>query len=341
MLRYTTGNIIDSETEAIVNTVNTHGVMGKGIALAFKNAFPLNYKLYQKACKDGTIDIGKLLITETGQLYPKYIINFPTKKHWRYPSKYEYIEAGLKDLLRIIKEYNIKSISVPPLGSGNGRLEWPKVKQLILSCLSDISEHTDVLIFEPGFNEQPAPEKKKVALTCPRALFIYVLANYRILDYQINLLVTQKIAYFMQLFGENLNLQFEKGYYGPYSDKLNHLLKYINNSYIQYDSGNNSPATEITIISENFQEVVEYYNNQTTTEQKQRTERLLSFIEGFESPYGLELLATIHFIAENTSKKTTNEILEEIGNWTNRKKELMKPRHIEVALSRLREFDLV
>ncbi|MCX6152585.1 MAG: macro domain-containing protein [Candidatus Kapabacteria bacterium] len=341
MIKYTTGNIIRCETEAIVNTVNTQGVMGKGIALAFKEAFPLNFKQYEIACKEGTIDIGKLFLTETGELYPKYIINFPTKKHWRFPSKYEYIESGLNDLIRIIKEKGIKSISIPPLGAGNGRLDWIKVKIMIQKYLQSLSEEIEIVVFEPiATFDKPDKIVKEVGLTDARAIFIYILWNYQILGDQINLLVAQKIAYFMQKFGENLNLDFEKGIYGPYSNRLNHLLKHINGTYIEFDERNNSPATDITINQKKFEEVIDYYQNRISIDKKNRVEKVLCFIDGFESAYGLELLATIDFIIEKTGKNTPEGIQEEICNWTKRKKELMKPTHIKVALSRLAEFNL-
>ena len=340
MLKYTTGNIVRCETEAIVNTVNTQGIMGKGIALAFKEAFPMNFKIYEKACKEGTIDIGKLLVTETGELYPKYIINFPTKKHWRYPSKYEYIEAGLKDLIRIIKEYSINSISIPPLGSGNGRLEWNRVKILITKFLSEISSEVEIVVFEPGFNDQKTEVRKDIGLTPQRALFVYVLWHYQVLGYQTNLLVAHKIAYFLQRFGENLNLDFEKGPYGPYSNRLSHLLRYLNNAFLSYNEQHSSPSTTIKINPKRYIEVEEYYEQNLSEEQKSRTAKLLNFIEGFESTYGLELLATIAFIVEKTGKKSLEEIQSLIAGWTERKREIMKPNHIKVALSRLQEYNL-
>lgn len=341
MIKYTIGNIITSETEAVVNTVNTQGVMGKGIALSFKEAFPMNFKIYKEACKEDTIDIGKLLLTETGSLYPKYIINFPTKKHWRNSSKYEYIEAGLKDLIRIIQEKNIKSISIPPLGAGNGHLIWNKVKDLINKYLSQISSEVEILVFEPGYNDQRVEIKKEVGLTAQRALYVYLLANYQVLGYQINLLVAHKIAYFLQIFGENLNLSFEKGDYGPYAHRLTHLLKHINHVYISYNDQRNSPTTIISINQEKYDEVKTYYNEKLTDEQKSRTDKLLKFIEGFESSYGLELLATIKYIVDNTNKKTYDDIQPEIAKWTKRKSEIMKPNHIILALNRLHEYNLV
>ena len=117
MIRYLTGNIFDSTAQALVNTVNTVGVMGKGIALQFKKTFPNNFKTYAQACKNKEVEIGKLLVTidSNSSTGDKVIVNFPTKKDWRKPSEYEFVEKGLEDLVRIIEEYNLQSIAIPPL----------------------------------------------------------------------------------------------------------------------------------------------------------------------------------------------------------------------------------
>ena len=138
MIQYKEGNILEEEAEALVNTVNTYGVMGKGIALAFKKAFPKNYKYYRQAYENGELETGKMFLHKTGLLLPKYIINFPTKKHWRYKSKLEYIEQGLDDLIFIIESNRIQSIAIPPLGCGNGGLDWKIVKKLIIDKLAPL-----------------------------------------------------------------------------------------------------------------------------------------------------------------------------------------------------------
>ncbi|HEC42737.1 MAG TPA: phosphatase [Bacteroides sp.] len=244
MLRYTTGNILSSDNQALVNTVNTVGVMGKGIALSFKNAFPIVDYEYQKAIKEGEIKVGRVQVIKTNLITPEYIINFPTKKHWRQPSKLGYIDSGLQDLVKAIQEYKINSISIPPLGCGNGKLPWQRVKPLMECYLEPLSMDVEILIFEPGFNDQQSVDyNKKVHLTPARAMLLYLMNEYQILGYSINLLVAQKLAYFLQRFGEPLNLQYEKGYYGPYAHRLFHLLKYLNGSFIRFKEENNNPGT--------------------------------------------------------------------------------------------------
>ena len=334
-MKYTVGNILEAQTEALVNTVNTTGVMGKGIALLFKKAFPENFKQYEKAAKNGSLAVGTMLVTHSDQLSPKYIINFPTKIHWRQPSKMEYIEKGLQSLVAVIKENNIQSIAIPPLGSGNGHLKWSEVKILIEKYLSPLSSSVDIIVYEPGYNDQTVVVKKAVELTPARAMLIYLLNRYRILGYSITMLVAQKMAYFLQTNGEMLNLNFEKGIYGPYSHQLLHLLQHLNGTFIQFRHEDNKPATIITMKEEKLSMVEAYVKGTLTQEQRERIEKVLLLIEGFESPYGIELLATVDFIMKNFPDYTIEQIQSEIHNWTTRKKQLMKPHHIEIAYKRL------
>ena len=336
MIKYTKGNIIHADAEALINTVNTVGVMGKGIALAFKKSFPNNYKIYRQVCKDKKFNIGDLLITTTGQLTPKYIINFPTKEHWRQKSKIEFIELGMKELIKTIHEKEIKSIAIPPLGCGNGGLKWKEVKAIILKELEIVKDEIEIIIYEPGFNNQIIKSKKEVSLTPARAMLLTALNNYQILGYSINLLVIQKIAYFLQRFGEPLNLQYEKGHYGPYSLKLQHLIKYLNGYYLNFNHEETKPSTPVSL---NFLDKVKTYNQENLTEdQFKRLHNVQNLLEGFESPYGLELLATVDFIYQQKNIKDTDEIIAQIGNWTRRKKQLMKAFHIKVAHQRLKEY---
>jgi len=336
MIKYTTGNIIQADAEALVNTVNTVGVMGKGIALAFKKAFPNNYKIYKQVCEDKKFNIGDLLITNTGQLTPKLIVNFPTKKHWRGRSKIEFVEVGMRALVKAINEKGINSIAIPPLGCGNGGLKWREVKPIILKELETIKNEIEVIIFEPGFNNQVFKPKKIINLTPARAMLLTALKDYQVLGYSINLLVTQKIAYFLQRFGEPLNLNYEKGHYGPYAHKLQHLIKHLNGYYLKFSHEETKPSTPVYL--NNFDKVEKYNQENLTNEQRKRLKDLQNLIEGFESPYGLELLATVDFIFKQESIEDTDEIISQIGNWTKRKKKIMKPFHIKVAHQRLKEY---
>lgn len=151
MLIYTTGNLFDSQAEALVNAVNCEGYMGKGIAYQFKLKYPNTNKSYVIACKKGALRIGTLhWFRENG----KMIINFPTKDMWRMPSRIEYIEVGLNALIGLIKETGIKSVAIPALGSGNGGLDWEKVRPIIEERLQTVSEDTQIVIYEPKLHLQ-------------------------------------------------------------------------------------------------------------------------------------------------------------------------------------------
>jgi O-acetyl-ADP-ribose deacetylase (regulator of RNase III) len=150
MISYKTGDLLKEDVEALVNTVNCVGIMGRGLALQFKNVFPENFKAYVTACKREEVQSGKMFIFETNKLTnPKYIINFPTKRHWREKSRIEDIQSGLKALVNEIRDRNIKSIAIPPLGSGLGGLNWSEVRVLIEEVLHGFN-NLEVIIFEPS-----------------------------------------------------------------------------------------------------------------------------------------------------------------------------------------------
>lgn len=148
-ISYTRGNILDATTEALVNTVNTVGIMGKGLAALVKKQFPDTFTQYAVACKAGIVQTGRMFVTGNGlSECPRWIINFPTKQHWRDPSRMEWVISGLQDLRRVITERGIHSIAIPALGCGNGGLLWPEVKKAIEATLADIPD-VNVIIFEP------------------------------------------------------------------------------------------------------------------------------------------------------------------------------------------------
>jgi O-acetyl-ADP-ribose deacetylase (regulator of RNase III) len=143
------GDLLSADVEALVNTVNTVGVMGKGLALQFKRRFPANFAIYAAACQRGEVEVGRMLIVETARTTtPRFIINFPTKKHWRDPSRLEYVRAGLVALVCEIRERGIRSIAIPPLGCGNGGLTWAAVRPLIDQALEKLTG-VRALVFAP------------------------------------------------------------------------------------------------------------------------------------------------------------------------------------------------
>ena len=339
MIKYITGNILESSADALINTVNTVGVMGKGIALQFKKAYHNNYKAYVQACKKNEIGIGKLLIVKDSNLDSgeKYIINFPTKKDWRKPSEYEFIEAGLEDLIRIIKDYNIKSIAIPPLGAGNGGLEWEKVKKIIENKLSNIE--IDIFVFEPTQQIKEQLKKERVKLTEGRALLLYVLYDLVKNGEYVSEFSSEKVCYFLQRFGAKkyLNLDFSPNFYGPYSGKVRYVLNVLNGSFIMgYSDMSKKPFEPITLVSDGYEDVKTYIEG--NPELFSISNKTINFLNGFYSDFALELLSTIDFITTEINSFEKELINKKLENWSDRKRSLFSnPKYIDISVKQLKE----
>lgn len=327
---------MDSAAEALVNTVNTDGIMGKGIALQFKNMFPDNFKIYAKACKNKEIGIGKLLTTEEESLLggKKIIINFPTKTSWRKPAEYTYIEEGLKDLAKIIRERKIKSIAIPPLGAGNGGLDWNKVKLILEKYLTGLD--CEIYIYEPSAVIQEVLKKERVKLTPARAMLLAVLYDLVRNGEFVSEFTAEKIAYFLQRFGAKdiFKLEYQPNFYGPYSGKVKHVLYYLNGSYIMgYSSKDKKPFEELGLVQNAEVDVNEFLNKPENIEYKSIVEKTKNFLTGFYSTFGLELLSTIDFIIADKKVNTVEDITSQLQQWSNRKKTLFSnPRFIQIGV---------
>ena len=342
MIHYKTGNLLESEADALVNTVNTIGVMGKGIALQFKNMFPNNFKQYANACKSKELTIGQLLITQEKSLLlgEKIIINFPTKTDWRLPSEYEYIEAGLRELISIIKEKNIKSIAIPPLGAGNGGLNWHKVKQILEKYLANID--SNIYIYEPNTIIQEVIKKERVKLTPARAMLLSVLYDLVRNGEFVSEFASEKIAYFLQRFGakDTFKLEFQPNFYVPYSGKVKHVLYYLNGSYIMgYSSKDKKPFEELELISDAEVEVNQFLDKPENTEHKNIVEKTKLFLAGFYSSFALELISTVDFIVSEKNANTEEKIIKELESWSDRKKTLFtNQKFIQIALNNINSY---
>ncbi len=253
MIEPTRGNILEDDAEALVNTVNCVGVMGKGIVLQFKKAFPENFKAYEVACQRKEIRPGRMFVFETGWMFnPRYIINFPTKRHWRDKSRYEDIERGLKDLIQKVTERKIGSIAVPPLGSGLGGLQWGRVKGLIKTAFEDIP-NVRVKLYEPAGSPEATNMPVGTAepkMTVARALLIKLMKQYARFAYRLTLLEIQKLAYFLQESGMQLKLRHVKHLYGPYAHNLNKVLGILEGLHIRGYGDTQKPDVEITLLPE-------------------------------------------------------------------------------------------
>jgi O-acetyl-ADP-ribose deacetylase (regulator of RNase III) len=348
MLKLKRGDLLKEKTEALVNTVNCVGVMGKGVALQFKRAFPENFKQYQKACKNNQVQPGRMFTVATESLLnPQYIINFPTKRHWQQKSHLEDIQTGLLALTQEVKALGIRSIAIPPLGCGNGGLAWAEVEPLIISAFESLPE-VEVILFEPAGAPAASPMKtatSKPKMTAARAALIRVLELYGLSGYRTSRIEIQKIAYFLKVAGEPAlqKLHYQKFHYGPYAHDLNHALQRIEGHYIQgYGNGNDSigkprHSAQIQVLPAGHEAASDFLDHHPTAHQY--LEQVGRLIEGFETPYGMEMLATLHWVATSDpmAAEDCQVAIEQVQAWSDRKKNLFKPRHLEIAWNHLKD----
>lgn len=331
MLRFVQGDLLKSEVEALVNTVNTVGVMGKGVALQFKRAFPDNYRAYAVACRRGEVQIGRIFVYDRGPLFrPRYILNFPTKRHWRQPSRLEYVEAGLEDLVRVIRKLGIRSLALPPLGAGSGGLPWPAVRERIQAALGGL-EGVEVLVFEPlppEVTRPLVPGGRKPQLTPARAALLKLLGLYEAYGETLSRIEVQKLAYFLQEAGLDLRLAFVAGKYGPYAEALNHVLERLEGHYLE-GFGDRTGRSQIRLRPGTLEEAVLFLADYP--EADEAASRAASWVEGFETPYGLELLASVHWAVRKEGARDWTGLQETLERWNPRKARFPEA-HLRVAL---------
>lgn len=337
-IQLTSGDLLQQDdVDAIVNTVNCVGVMGKGIALQFKNKWPANFQAYAQACKAGDVRPGRMFIFDAGALAkPHYIVNFPTKDHWRGKSTLAFVRDGLVDLVAQIQRLGIRSIALPPLGCGNGGLDWADVQPLIEAAFEPMPDVT-VHLFAP---EGAPPAKsmvvrtKRPAMTAGRAAILKVLHTYRQLNYGLSKIEIQKLAYFLQEAGQPLNLCFEKNRFGPYADDLRRALARMEGHFI-HGLGDGVAESDVEPLPDALNEADAFLAAQGHESLLARVQRLEDLIDGFQSAYGMELLATVHWVAVREGARSPDEALAAIQAWSDRKRSLMNEAHVRTAWSRL------
>lgn len=343
MITAANGNLLEADVDALVNTVNTVGVMGKGIALQFKRAYPQMYKDYASACKRGEVHLGKMHVWPTGQMAgPRFIINFPTKGHWKSRSRLPDIQTGLLDLVRVVDEQGITSIAVPPLGCGHGGLNWAQVEPVIRERL-DVLEGVDVQLFAPEGAPSAAAMKTSgpaPAMSAGRAALIELMARYSTHALgDPSLIEIQKLMYFLQMAGEDLKLNYVAHHYGPYADNLRHVLVQLEGHYV-CGFGDGSTAVEqaeplVLLPGARETALAELATHPATIE---HIGRVITLIEGFESAYAVELLATVHWVLVHSDEALDDEaVIATVRQWSPRKGGMFTPDHVRTALGALRE----
>jgi O-acetyl-ADP-ribose deacetylase (regulator of RNase III) len=347
------GNLLTAEVDALVNTVNTVGVMGKGIALQFRRAYPANYAAYRAACTAGEVELGEMFVFDSGRLGTRrYVINFPTKSHWRAQSRLTDVQAGLDDLIRVIESRGITSVAVPALGCGNGGLDWDEVRPAIERAFARVPD-VRVLLFPPEGAPDPAEMPvgtKQPQLNPNRAALLRAIERY--LDRAQSLeprdgvthLEIQKLAYFLQVLGRPLRLSFGRGHYGPYAEHLNRVLDQLEGHYLVGYGDRTARVEELRPINltQGTSAAVStwFASHDATSDDALR--RLAQLVDGYETPYSLELLATVHYAAEQEPQTTNiDELVERVRAWSGRKARLFTPAHIRSAYHRLQSAGLL
>lgn len=342
MIEYRKGDLLKADVEALVNTVNCVGVMGKGIALQFKQKFPDNFRQYKRVCDRGDLEPGTLFVHDRGELFgdsggPRYIINFPTKTHWKKPSKLEYIASGMDALIDEMQARGVESIALPPLGCGNGGLDWSEVRAIIESHAKRVPD-VHFVLFPPGY--EPDVEDIEIgtdrpSMTRGRALVIKLLDLYQETGYEHGRLEAQKLAYFLQEAGEDLRLNYVAKHYGPFANNLNHVLQRIEGHFIR-GYGDRDQESAIQLLDGAVQEAENEIDDHP--EAQRHLEQVADLIEGFETPFGLELLSSVLWVARESPKaQGLHEAIQRVHDWNRRKKDLFTPQQIEVAWNRLGE----
>ena len=341
MLQFLKGNLLESDSQALVNSVNCVGVMGGGIAAQFKDRYPKNYKAYAKACKLGEVVPGKMFVFEEDDgLYGKrYIINFPTKRHWRGKSKMEDIQSGLENLKKVIRENDIRSIAIPSLGAGLGGLEWREVRREIERALADMLD-VKISIYIPIDNvELPKSvnlSKSGFKMTGSKAGLIILMSNYLSaqMEFSITLLEVHKLMYFLQETGVPLKLRYVENRYGPYAENLRHFLRDIDGYYIsQGRSWKESPYAEVQIVPGGLKDARNFIESKVSYQD--RIKRVEDLIDGFETPLSMELLSSVHWVAKREGTKNLDKIVEAVHNWNDRKRKIFPKEKIEIAYKAL------
>lgn len=350
MIKFTSGNLLDADVQVLVNTVNTVGVMGKGIALMFKERFSENFRLYAAACKAKQVHTGKMFITRVSELDgPEWIVNFPTKQHWRAASQINWVRDGLVDLKDFLIRENIRSVAIPPLGAGNGGLDWKQVKPEIEAILGGLQ--TEILVFEPIDKYQNVEKKSGVeTLTPARALIAELVRRYWVLGMECSILEIQKLAWFLERAVEKFNpednpldLKFVAHHYGPYANRLQHLLNNLDGSYLHCNKRiSDADPLEVIWFDEKRRDYVQAYLGSEARKYQKALESTAELIDGFESPFGMELLATVDWLLiKERVEPRLSAIRDGIEQWkggrfaAGRKSEIFDDRSLSIALERL------
>jgi O-acetyl-ADP-ribose deacetylase (regulator of RNase III) len=325
---YTTGDLLSSSAEALVNTVNCEGYMGKGIAYQFKLKFPENNKDYVKACKTGELRIGKLhYYKEDG----KIIVNFPTKNKWRAKSKMEYVEKGLDELVPLIEKLGVQSIAIPPLGSGNGGLVWSEVKKLIEEKLTVVDEKVKIFIYEPSQNYVAQPKAEPNL-----SLSALVLMNIKHHLDKFDTLRLQKTAFYMDVFSNENYFNFTRHKYGPYDNSIAIISRNIK-EFQKYHGVNNTEEAYGILYNKIVSGQVELKLGTL----EPFIEKAADYVNNLRSTHELECLSTVTYLLKEKEELSQEEIVDEFKRWSEDKGNRFSEEEIINGIEKLFETDII
>ena len=303
MIEYTKGNMFECNADCLINTVNCEGFMGKGIAYQFKMRFPENNKSYVKACRTGTLTVGKVhSYIEEGIT----IVNFPTKNKWRENSKIEYIEKGMESFVELLPSLTVKRIAIPPLGCGNGGLDWIEVKKIVENKIYDISDKYDFIIFEPSTSYSATP-KKPPQISVSGLVLLDIRLNLK----RFNNIRLQKAGYFTNLFLEEEYFKYDKWKYGPYSHSVDIVARNIKEYQENYGI-DNSQATFEQIYQIICSEKVDSKFDKLHIAVKKSTE----YVNAIRTDKKLEGISTVLYLVRNGKKKNKEQLIKSFKEWS-------------------------
>ena len=338
-IEYKNGDMFDEPTEAIVNTVNCVGVMGKGVALEFKRRWPENFKAYKRVCVDKKLSPGEMFIFDNNGFLDsekhRFLINFPTKQHWRSRSKIEYVKDGLADFIEQVRRLGIKSVAVPPLGCGNGGLEWSEVRPLIEEAVTALPKVRFVIFGPAQQTAHPEQAGAPSDLTTGRASMMVAFAELeKYFGGHLTRLTAQKVVYFLQVLGIDFRLEFSKNQYGPYSETLHLAFKAMEAKH--YIEGYTSDDRKVFVTHGTYAAADEHLKSEGS-DISSTIRKLSLLIEGYESPYGMELLSSVHFLSVSEGITTQPDMSAALEAWNDHKRANFPEPAVTAALGRLKD----
>lgn len=328
MMRFVTGNIFESGADCMINTVNCEGFMGKGIAYQFKMRFPENNADYIKSCKTGQLQVGTIHHFKEDGIE---IVNFPTKNKWREKSKIIYIEKGLEELVKFIEFKKPKIIAIPPLGCGNGGLDWDDVKELIVKTLKPIEENYTFLIYEPSITYKATP-KQVPAINVSGLVLMDIRMN---LD-KFNSIRLQKAGFFVNLFLEEEYFKFDKWKFGPYSHAIDIVAKTIS-EYQRYYGLDNTKDT--------YNQVYKVICSKKTEEKLDKIHpaviKATEYLNKIKTDKKLEGVATVLYIVQMSDNLSVEQIISNFKAWSEDKAKRFTKQYINECIQYLEDTNII